>query len=553
MERKIFSNCSIVDVFTQKIFRGWFSVRNGKFEFVEEGEVIKNEPVETIDLAGLYCVPGFIDAHMHVESSLIGCSEFAKAALRHGTVAVLQDPHELANVFGVDGVRFMFEEGSLQPLRFYGAIPSCVPPTRHGLETANASIEPEDVEALASMSNVLALGEVMDYRAVVEQDEKLLKIIETAKNLGLLIEGHCPTLSNGELSEYIFTGVGSDHTLTNPRKISEQLRKGMCVMLQEKSLTRENVDFIKNLSDRSKILIVTDDVPATKLVEGHLNLLVSRAIELGWNVVDAIASATIRPANYLGLKDLGAIAPGKRASFFVCEDLSSLVPKAVYVNGVRSEELEFPKKDFPLSESILIEGFDEDDFRLTNVPDGVRRLRFVVANQENSLTDLNEETLTVKEGFVEGDFVNVAVFHRKSRRPKGHVGLLKGFGLKRGAIASSFSHDTHNILVVGKCAKCMKSAANELLELGGGIVFHDGHNVLKLSLEMGGIISRESLEEVSSKLRLIEEAMKRNGVRHKRPFLFFSFLALTLSPKFKFSDLGIVDVESARLLSNLVV
>lgn len=548
MERKIFFNCSIVDVFTQKVFRGWFSVRDGEFEFVEEGEVTKNEPAETIDLEGLYCVPGFIDAHMHVESSLIGCGEFAKAALKHGTVAVLQDPHELANVFGAEGVRFMFEEGSLQPLRFYGAIPSCVPPTRRGLETSNASIEPEDVEALAKLPNVLALGEVMDYRAVVEQDGKLLKIIEIAKDLGLLVEGHCPTLLGEELSKYIFAGVGSDHTLTNPKKLSEQLRKGMCVMLQEKSLMRENVDFVKNLSDRSRILIVTDDVPAVKLVEGHLNLLVSKVIELGWPTVDAIASATIRPANYLGLEDLGAIAPGKRASFFMCEDLSSLVPKTVYVNGVRIEELEFPKRDFSFSESIFIERFDEDDFRLTNVPDGVRRLRFVVANHESSLTELGEETLTVKEGFVEGDFVNVAVFHRKSREPKGHVGLLKGFGLKRGAIASSFSHDTHNVLVVGKCAEHMKIAANEVLKLGGGIVFYDGQTLVELPLEIGGIISNESLEEVSSKLGSIEEAMKKNSVQHKKPFLFFSFLALTLSPKFKFSDLGIVDVESSNLV-----
>lgn len=553
MERKIFSNCSIVDVFTQRVFHGWFSVKDGKFEFVEEGEVTKNEPVETIDLKGLYCVPGFIDAHMHVESSLIGCSEFAKAALKHGTVAVLQDPHELANVFGAKGVRFMFEEGALQPLQFYGAIPSCVPPTRRGLETSNASIEPEDVEALAKIPNVLALGEVMDYRAVVEQDRKLLRIIETAKNLGLIVEGHCPTLAGGELSKYIFAGVGSDHTLTNPKKLSEQLRKGMYVMLQEKSLTQENIDLVKDLSDRSRILIVTDDVPATKLVEGHLNLLVSKAIELGWPTIDAIASATIRPANHLGLRDLGAIAPGKRASFFVCEDLSSLVPKKVYVSGVESEELEFPKRDFSLPESIFIEHFDKDDFRLTNVPDGVRRLRFVVANHENSLTDLDEETLTIREGFVEGDFVNVAVFHRGSKRPKGHVGLLKGFGLKRGAIASSFAHDTHNVLVVGKCAEHMKIAANEVLRLGGGIVFYDGRTLVELPLEMGGIISKQSLNEVSSKLGSIEEAMKLNGVNHKKPFLFFSFLALTLSPKFKFSDLGIVDVESAKLLSNLVV
>lgn len=553
MERKIFFNCSIVDVTTQRVFHGWFSVKNGKFEFVEEGDVTINEPVEVIDLKGLYCLPGFIDAHMHVESSLIRCNEFARIALKHGTVAVLQDPHEMANVFGIDGVRFMFEEGSLQPLKFYGAIPSCVPPTRFNLETPNASITHEDVEFFAKMPDVLALGELMDYRALLNEDEELLKIVETAKRFDLLIEGHCPTLTGEELSKYISYGVSSDHTLTNPKKLSEQLRKGMCVMLQEKSLNEKNVDFVRNLNDRSRILIVTDDVPASKLVEGHLNLLVSKAIELGWPAIDAIASATIRPAMYLGLKDFGVIAPGKRACFFTCEDLTNLKPSVVYVDGVDIEKLEFPKHSTSLPNSIFIDHFDVDDFKLTNVSDGVRKLRVIVANDENNFTELSEETLTVQNGFVDGDFVNVAVFHRKFSKPKGHVGLLKGFGLKRGAIASSFAHDAHNILVVGKCAKCMKFAANEMLKMNGGVVFYDGQTLMRLPLKIGGIISDRAVEEVSSILKGIEEKLRENGVRHRKPFLFFSFLTLTLSPRFKFSDLGIVDVESSKLLSNSIV
>jgi len=553
VERKIFLNARIVDAITQTIFNGWFSVKNGRFEFVEEGEVNVNEPVEIVDLKGLYCVPGLIDAHMHVESSLVTCSEFAKAALRHGTVAVLQDPHEMANVFGKDGVRFMFEEGSLQPLKFYGAIPSCVPPTRFNLETANASIDQEDVEELVKIKNVLAIGEVMDYPALVQNNEEILKIIEAGLRHNLLIEGHCPTLSNEELSKYIFNGVGSDHTLTDPKKMLEQLRKGMFVMIQEKSIKPENIELIKKLPDRSRILLVTDDVPPSRLIEGHLNLLITKAIESGWPTLDAIASATIRPASYLRLKDLGAIAPGKKACFFVCEDLSQPKPLKVFVDGIETDRLDFPKLTFSFPPSIFVQSFDEKDFKLTNVPDGVRKVRVVVANPQNSFTELAEETIVVKDGFAEGDFVNVAVFHRKSSKPRGHVGLLKGFGLHRGAFASSFAHDTHNILVVGRCAEHMKVAANELLNMNGGIVFYDGSILLKLPLEIGGIISERSLIEIAPALRQIEERLKFNGAKHAKPFLFLSTLSLTLSPKFKFSDLGIVDVESAKLLCNLTV
>jgi len=553
VERKIFLNARIVDVITQNIFNGWFSVRNGRFEFVEEGDVNINEPVEIVDLKGLYCVPGLIDAHMHVESSLVTCSEFAKAALRHGTMAVLQDPHEMANVFGKDGVRFMFEEGYLQPLRFYGAIPSCVPPTRFGLETANASINHEDIEELVRMKDVLAIGEVMDYPALVRANEEILRIVETGLKHGLLIEGHCPTLSGEELSKYILSGVGSDHTLSTPEKMLEQLRKGMFVMIQEKSIRPENIEFINRLPDRSRILIVTDDVPPSRLIEAHLNSVVAEAIERGWPVLDAIASATIRPASYLRLKDLGAIAPGKKACFFVCEDLSELRPLNVFVEGVEMSELDFPRLRSLFSSSISIRSFSERDFRLTNVPDGVRKLRVVVANPQNSFTELAHETVVVQDGFAKGDFVNVGVYHRKSFEPRGHVGLLKGLGLQRGAFASSFAHDTHNILVVGRCAEHMKVAANELLNMGGGVVFYDGSSLLKLPLEIGGIISERSLNEIASALHQIEDRLKINGVKHLKPFLFLSVLSLTLSPRFKFSDLGIVDVESGRLLSNLAV
>lgn len=524
-------------------------VKNGVFEFVEEGEVTNNKPIEVVDLKNMYVVPGLIDAHMHVESSLVTCDRFAEAALKHGTIAVLQDPHEMANVFGINGVRFMIENGRDQPLKFYTAIPSCVPTTSKNLETPNASIEPEDVEKLAKIENVIALGEVMDYMGVLNNNEKLLEIIEIAKKHNLLIEGHCPTLKGKDLSKYISTGIGSDHTLTNPQKLSEQLSKGMCVMIQEKSLTEENIQAISKLKDKSQILLVTDDTPTTKLLKGHLNKVVSLAVKKGWDLLDAIASATIRPAKYLKLPGLGAIAPAKYANFFVTQDLEELEPINTFCKGVEYEKI-LLRESRPeiLVSNLGKRSFNEKEFYLSNVGDGIKKLNIVKCNAQNSFTELIQESVTIKNGFAAGDYVNVAVFHRKSL--KGHVGLLKGFGMSKGAFASSFSHDSHNIIVVGKCSKCMIKAVEELLDIGGGMVYCDNSNLVSLPLEVGGIISTQKVKSVAQKLEKIEDMLKQTGIRHKNPITFLSVLALTVSPLYKFSDLGIVDTEKAQVLTN---
>ncbi|MEJ5228528.1 MAG: adenine deaminase C-terminal domain-containing protein [Pseudothermotoga sp.] len=549
MHRKLFKNALIVDVFRQRVFKGSFTIKNERFEFVEENDLTCNEPCEVIDLQNKFVIPGLIDAHMHVESSLVTCHSFARTALKHGTVAVLQDPHEMANVFGKKGVQFMIEDGRKQPLIFYCAIPSCVPTTRSNLETPNASIEPEDVEELSENENVIALGEVMDYRGLLNGDEKLLKILQIAKERNLLIEGHCPTLSGEELSKYISVGVGSDHTLMTPRKICEELSKGMCVMIQEKSLTEENIETIKSLVDRSRVLLVTDDVPPTKFVKGHLNRIVSEAIRKGWDSLDAIASATIRVARYLDLKDLGAISPGKKASFFTCEDLQNLQPEEIYCNGKDLSRLNFEPTLGHFENSLKRRDLSQDIFKLTSVSDGLRRVNTVIMNAENTLTDLKIEDLRIENGFGVGDFVNIAVLHRGTL--KGHVGLLKGLGMQKGAFVSSFAHDSHNILVIGKCSWCMKKAVEELLEMGGGMVYYDGENLAKLRLEIGGIISDRDVEDVAEDLKKIEEQLTQSGANHKNLLTFLTVLSLTVSPKYKFSDLGIVDVESSRVLGNL--
>lgn len=551
--RRVFENARVLDVANQKVFTGWFSIVDGLFEYVEHGPVPRELDGEKVDLKGSYVVPGFIDAHMHIESSNVTPEAFSKAALEKGTVAVLADPHEMANVFGIYGVRFMIENSKNQPLEIYTAIPSCVPATRMPVETPNARITGRDVEALSKERGVIALGEVMDYVGLLSENEELLEIVKAGKRAGLLMEGHCPTLKGLELSRYSFW-IRSDHTLTDPLKIEEQLRKGMHVMLQRKSLTTQTASFIMKLKDRSRLLLVTDDVPARVLIKEHLNGIVNRAIENGWEPLEAIASATLRPSTYLGLSHLGLIAPGRKASFFTCRSLESIEPVEVFVAGTELAKLETaPTLGIErLRQSIKLRKVTRNDFKLIDEDfTGAIDTKVVTMNTKNSLTELETERVVFKEGFpdIEGsDLVQVRVFARSSGNPGKSGGLLRGLGLKQGAFASTFAHDSHNILVVGKSPDEMTSAVNYLLENGGGMVFLQNGKPVFLPLNIGGIITDAPVERVAETEEELESALKDAGVTHDNPLIFLTVLSLTVSPLYKFSDLGLVDVERGKVI-----
>jgi len=553
MTRKIFKNAYIVDVINRDVFRGWFSVKQGRFEYVEKGRSLRGLSGDTIDLGGKYVVPGLIDAHMHIESSHLTPRRFAQAALRWGTCAVLQDPHEMGNVCGVRGIVFMMRNSQGVPLRIYTAIPSCVPPTNAGVETPNASISIEEIKDLIKNPYVIALGEVMDYNGLLNKNPKLLEILAIARSAHLSIEGHCPSLQGRLLSEYIGYGIRSDHTLTNPSKMEEELRKGMFIMIQPKSLTRENVDFIMTLRERSRILLVTDDVSASSLVEGHLNRVIELAIAQGWDPIDAIASATIRPAEYLGLRDLGAIAPGKSACFFLVDDLRILTPQQVFIEGnalANNFDVETAGSSV-LLHSLALERVELSDFRIPGIESGSYRVNVIVTNKDNSMTKLAQTSLTFIQGYPKlesKDIVCIAVFRRGERKPSGCVGFLMGTGLQRGAYASTFAHDLHNLVVIGKKPEEMVDVANKVLQVGGGIAVKDGDRVDVLELPIAGLLTDDPLEQVASKEKALEKSLRSLGVEHKDPLMLFSVLTLSVSPYYKMSDLGIIETETQRLL-----
>ncbi len=472
----------------------------------------------------------------------------------------MSDPHEVANVAGEAGVRWMMRASEGLPLRVYHAIPSCVPATSPDLEWTAQAFDAGVVRRLAGEPSVIALGEMMDYRGVLSDEGRKREMVEVAHEVGLRTEGHIPTLHGPELSAYLSLGISSDHTLTHPAKIQEQLSKGVAVMLQMKSLLPENTATVNGLPDRSRILLVTDDIEPSLLSEGHLSMIVQKAIEASMPPLEALASASQRPARYLGLRDLGAIAPGYRADFLVMDDVSAFPPREVFVDGqvVATDGATLTRgwPDLPpLPTTPPVPGpLVPDDFRLIRDAGSTLEVTanaVVIQNDVNSLTDLEQIPIRVEGGHAvfadEAPLALAAVFARDGSSHA--VGVVKNLGLRAGAFASSLAHDSHNLLVVGRNAQAMSAAAEGVYRMGGGVtVARDSEIVARLALPIMGLLSDDPPAEVARDFAAVEEALRTLGMRHQRPFLLLSVMSLSVSPCFKFTDKGIVDTEGRCLL-----
>lgn len=558
-------HAQIVDVFRLQLFTGWVGIRGGRFIYVEKD----NPPVElaanrVIDLGGAFLVPGLIDAHMHIESSLLTPRWFSEAALPHGTTAVLADAHEVANVAGEAGVAWMIAAGSLVPMRVFHALPSCVPATAPEIETTAQVFTTAEIMRMMTLPGVIALGEVMDYRGLLGLSPRLPPILEASRRAGLRLEGHIPTLEGRELSEYLSYGITSNHSLTFPKKMYEELSKGVSVMLQTKSITTENMAAVMALADRSSILLVTDDIEPSLLMDGHLSQIVKLAIDNGLPPLEALASASLRPARYLGIRDLGAIAPGYQADFLVMDNLAAFPPREVWVGGKKAAmggkmlDVEQPAPP-PLPEFPALPGpFNVEDFRL--LPGGAGMMEATanvvrLDNRYNSLTSLEQVSLQLKDGyacFEEGDGLALAaVFARGGTSHS--VGVLKDSGITSGAAATSMAHDSHNLLVIGREIEAMARAANAVHQMNGGVVAATTDEVIAaLALPVFSLLADRPVEVVAEDMERVERALYHLGMTHKRPFLLLSLLSLSVSPYYKFSDKGVVDTEQRSLLPPLI-
>ncbi|MDQ7027277.1 MAG: adenine deaminase C-terminal domain-containing protein [Anaerolineae bacterium] len=556
----IVTNTRIADLFRLRLFDGWVGIRNGRFVYVEAGSVPEDMQAEhVLDASNMILVPGLIDAHMHIESSLITPRRFAEAVLPWGTTTILSDPHEVGNVAGEAGVKWMIDASRNLPLRILHSIPSCVPATSPEIEWTGDVFDANTIASLAQEDSVIALGEVMDYMGLLGMNPRLQQIVLQAKKSGLLIEGHIPTLSGTDLSQYLAHGVSSDHTLTFADKIHEQISKGVVVMLQTKSITPENIAVVLDLADPSRVLLITDDIEPTLLQEGHLSRMVELAISVGMPTLSAFAAASLYPARYLGQRDTGAIAPGYHADFMLLKDLNTFPPEAVYVSGkliaeqgklqttIRAEYPPLP--DYPAVPAQIQIG----QFRITEADDNRQITANIVAlqNKKITLTKLETSLIQLRDGYPQfDDDDELAIAAILARNGKSYfAGLIKNTGLKAGAFASTVAHDSHNLLVIGRNPESMLTAAQGVSDIGGGVVIaRDNEIITQLELPYFGLLSDEPVPIVAHQLDTLQSALRELGVDHARPFLTLSIMGLSVSPYVKFTDKGIIDTEKRQLL-----
>ncbi|NEW75989.1 adenine deaminase C-terminal domain-containing protein [Streptomyces rhizosphaericus] len=502
-----------------------------------------------LDAEGLLLAPGYIDAHMHIESSLLTPAEFARITVRRGTTTVLADPHEIVNVAGRDAMAWMIEQGRAPAQTMLWAVPSCVP-ALEGFETAGSRLTAEDIAEMLDWDGVTTLGEVMDYRAVVEGSPRMRSIVEAARRKGVRLDGHCPGLTGDDLGEYLWAGIDSDHTKNTPEVAVEKARLGMLLMLQEKCLTPELVARLRELPVLPDFCLVTDDLAADAILErGHLDHIARVALDAGLSPLTVLRALTLHPARRLGLDDRGVVAPGKRADLVLLRALEDPTPVTVVCGGQVVEAADAdataPVRN-PFADSVRLSPLDEDDCRWrVELPDGEHTFRALRVNPVDTFTEPAEVVLPVRDGTVkwEGRTAVLAVYERHQRSGRRTMAPVVGFELAEGAVATTYAHDSHNLTVVATDATALRHAANRVIGSHGGIcVAVAGEPVVHLPLPVGGVMSPAPAAAVARGAAAVREALHRWGWRHRNAFMSISTMTLPVSPRIKLTDKGLVRV-----------
>lgn len=547
----VLKNANIINVFTREVIKSDVAIDNGIIVGIGN-----YSGIEEIDLEGAYLSPGFVDSHVHIESSMSSPSQFAKVIVPRGVTSIIADPHEIANVKGLDGIRYIIDESKKSPLDVYIALPSCVPATN--FENSGAILLAEDLATLLNEKSVICLGEMMDYPGVINGDDKILDKLILAKDM--VVDGHGPMITGKDLNAYIVAGVKTEHESSTLQEAEERLRLGMYILLREGSAARNLRTLIPlvNKDNLRRFLFCTDDKHPEDLIrEGTIDFNIKLAIDAGIDPVDAIRMATINACECYGLKNKGAIAPGYRADLVVIEDLNKIDIKMVFKDGKLVAEDNKPLFD---PQPYLPE-YMKNSVKIANIK--ISDLDLYINGQfanvigvipDSLITDKLELSIDSKNAifkYSNNDILKLVVVERHRGTGNIGLGLIRGFQIENGAIGSTIAHDSHNILVVGDNDPDILKVIKEIENIGGGITIVSNGVVLKsLPLEIGGIMTSGDIENTNNVLKemmsISYDILKVNP--RIDPFMTLAFMALPVIPKLKLTDMGLFDVEAFNFI-----
>ncbi len=531
---------NIVDIINRKTGYGKVNVR--------DGVVINVQMADKTQEGRPFILPGFIDAHIHIESSMLTPPAFARRAVMHGTVSTVSDPHEIANVCGIEGVRYMVELGRKSGFKFYFGAPSCVPATP--FETAGASLSVDDIRTLFEEKRVSYLAEMMNYPAVLARDPLVMDKINLAHDFNLPVDGHAPGLKGKNAAIYASAGITTDHECTTLEEALDKIEAGMHIIIREGSAAK-NFNALHTLirSHPDRVMFCSDDKHPDDLLRGHINQLVVRALDLGYDLMDILTIACVKPVNHYRLHT-GLLRPGDPADMILVEDLSSFKVLSTWIDGQQvydGNDVHLPEVKLPVINSFGILNFEKEDLRLNLVSANAN----IIVAINGSLVTGQEKVMMeagLFEGDVERDILKIVVVNRYApKRPA--IALIKGFGLKKGALASSVAHDSHNIVAVGTNDEDLAECINEIIRQKGGIAATAGNEHHILPLPVGGLMSTDSAEVVGTTYEVIDHFVKSTlGSTLTAPFMTLSFMALLVIPSLKLSDKGLFDGNKFELI-----
>ena len=566
----VIQNCCWVNVHTREILpNSNIAIKNGRFAYCgpEISHCIGNN-TKIVNGEGRFAVPGFCDAHMHIESGMLTPGQFAHAVMAHGTTSMFTDPHEIANVLGLEGVRLMHDEAIIQPINIFTQMPSCAP-SAPGLETTGFEISPTDVEEAMKWPGIIGLGEMMNFPSIINGDEKLLSEIAITQNAQKIVGGHYASPDLGKnFHAYVASGVSDDHEGTCEKDALARARQGMRSMMRLGSAWYDVESQItaiteKKLDSRNFILCTDDCHSGTIVNEGHMNRVIRHAIKCGCEPIEAIQMATINTATHFGLeRELGSISPGRRADIILTSDLKELPIEIVFARGVKVAEhgssiidpvlLKWPnsvRNTVKLEKKLNAENFLIRAPKLKNTA----KVKIIGVIENQAPTKLLKGVLPVENGFVKGDLdkdiCQVALVER--HRGTGQItnGFVSGFGYKeKCAVASTVAHDSHHMIIVGTDQENMALAGNHLASIGGGVtVFKDGVELATVSLNIAGLMSDAPAQNVAKAADNMVEAMQICGCKINNGYMQHSLLALVVIPELRISDLGLIDVKKFEI------